>query len=92
MNQEIFKESLPSLIYFDDGKGRAELPRLIFLINEIPFEDKRVSFSEYKKMVHEGLLPFDQLPVLKLNNTIISQSCAIYCFLYIHVYRLNRLK
>ncbi len=77
MIEEISKHSVPTLIYFDDGKGRAELTRLIFLINDFPFEDQRVSFSEYKKMRAEGLLPFDQLPVLKLESTIISQSCAI---------------
>ncbi len=30
--------SHPVLLDFDDGKGRAELPRLIFIYGDIPFE------------------------------------------------------
>ena len=37
----------PSLFYFNDGKGRAELIRLIFVYGQIPFSDQRISFSEY---------------------------------------------
>ena len=77
MIKAISTNSLPTLIYFNGGKGRAGLPRLIFLINDVLFENKKINFLEYKKMRDEGLLPFDQLPILKLGNTTISQSCAI---------------
>ncbi|QDL07548.1 glutathione S-transferase [Brasilonema octagenarum UFV-E1] len=67
----------PILRYFDDGKGRAELPRLIFIYGSVLFEDRTVSFEEYGRMRESGELAFDQLPTLEVGNTIIGQSCAI---------------
>ncbi|MGK7938564.1 MAG: glutathione S-transferase family protein [Crocosphaera sp.] len=67
----------PSLFYFNDGKGRAELIRLIFVYGEIPFKDQRIPFTEYLAMLDEGKLPFEQVPILMVGDTIISQSCAI---------------
>ncbi len=69
--------SRPILRYFDDGKGRAELQRLIFIYGSVPFEDKIVSFPEYARMRESGELPFEQFPTLEVGDTIISQSCAI---------------
>lgn len=67
----------PILLYFGDGKGRAELVRLIFIYGGVPFEDKRISFQEYGQMRDNGELPFGQLPILEVGGTLISQSCAI---------------
>ena len=67
----------PSLFYFNDGKGRAELIRLIFVYGQIPFSDQRISFSEYLLMGDQGRLPFQQLPILMVGDQTISQSCAI---------------
>lgn len=67
----------PILRYFDDGKGRSELPRLIFIYGSVPFEDKTISFQEYAQQRETGQLPFDQFPTLEVGNTIIGQSCAI---------------
>ena len=67
----------PSLFYFNDGKGRAELTRLIFIYGQVPFNDQRISFSEYLSMRDEGKLPFQQLPILMVGDRVISQSCAI---------------
>jgi len=67
----------PILLYFNDGKGRAELPRLIFTYGDIPFEDRKISFDGYKQMQDSGKLPFAQLPTLELGDTTIAQSCAI---------------
>ncbi|MDJ0507844.1 MAG: glutathione S-transferase family protein [Crocosphaera sp.] len=67
----------PSLFYFNDGKGRAELIRLIFVCGKIPFNDQRVSVSEYISMRDQGKLPFEQFPILIVGDQSISQSCAI---------------
>ncbi|MEQ9620459.1 glutathione S-transferase family protein [Coleofasciculus chthonoplastes] len=69
-------KDVPVLVYFQ-GKGRAELSRLIFTCGEVPFDDQRLSFEEYGQMRSSGELPFGQLPILKLGDTVISQSCAI---------------
>ena len=67
----------PILRYFNDGKGRAELPRLIFIYGNVLFEDRTVSFQEYVQERDSEELPFEQLPTLEVDGTIIGQSCAI---------------
>lgn len=67
----------PILLYFGDGKGRAELVRLIFLYGGVSFEDRGLSFQDYMQMRDNGELPFGQLPILEVGGTQISQSCAI---------------
>lgn len=67
----------PILLYFGDGKGRAEIVRLIFIYGGVSFEDRAVSFQEYVQMRDNGELPFGQLPILEVGGTLISQSCAI---------------
>ena len=69
--------SNPILFYYGDGKGRAEFSRLVFVYGDIPFEDKGISFQEYFEMRDSGQLPFEQLPILQVGETTISQSCAI---------------
>ncbi|MGK7879209.1 MAG: glutathione S-transferase family protein [Crocosphaera sp.] len=66
-----------SVFYFNDGKGRAELTRLILVYAQIPFNDQRLSFAEYLSMRDNEKLPFDQLPVLIADDQIIGQSCAM---------------
>ena len=65
------------VFYFNDGKGRAELTRLVLVYGQIPFSDQRLSFSEYLSMRDGGKLPFQQLPVLMVDDQIIGQSCAM---------------
>ena len=36
-----------TLIYFDFDGGRAEPARLAMIVGGLPFEDKRISFSEW---------------------------------------------
>ncbi len=67
----------PSVFYFNDGKGRAELTRLNFVYSQIPFNDYRLSLPEYLSMRNQEKLPFQQLPILMVGETIISQSCAM---------------
>ncbi|MBW4458168.1 MAG: glutathione S-transferase family protein [Nostoc indistinguendum CM1-VF10] len=86
--------SHPILLYFDDGKGRAELPRLIFVYGDVPFEDRMISLHEYKLLRDSGKLPFDQLPTLKLANTMIAQSCTLarYAAREAGIYPLDRVQ
>ncbi|MFP5271362.1 glutathione S-transferase [Coleofasciculus sp.] len=69
-------KNYPILVYFQ-AKGRAELSRLIFTCGEVSFDDQRLSFEDYGQMCSSGELPFGQLPIMKLGDTVISQSCAI---------------
>jgi glutathione S-transferase len=67
----------PKLIYFN-GRGRAEVARLIFADKGIDYVDERVSdgFAQLKPT-----LPFGQLPVLEVNGIVIPQSVAITRYL-----------
>ncbi|CAK9108260.1 unnamed protein product [Durusdinium trenchii] len=65
------------LTYFDDNKGRNELVRLIFVVGEVPFVDELIGFSEYVRRRDAKQLPFDQIPTLRVGDTVLGQSCAI---------------
>lgn len=65
------------LTYFDDNKGRNELTRLIFAVGQISFEDELIGFPEYLRRRDAAALPFDQIPTLRVGDTVLGQSCAI---------------
>ena len=66
---------------------RAEVLRVSLFINDIPFEDVRVSREEFIHLIKTGFLPngkrspFHQLPVIEVDDKIIGQTGAIarYC-------------
>ncbi|KAG6613581.1 putative glutathione S-transferase [Phytophthora cinnamomi] len=62
------------LTYFD-GKGRAELPRIIFNYGGVAFTDERVSHADFGAM--KPTLPFGQVPILELDGVVYAQSMAI---------------
>ncbi|KAG2532955.1 hypothetical protein JM18_000871 [Phytophthora kernoviae] len=62
------------LIYFD-GKGRAELARMLFNYGGIAFEDSRIGHADFATL--KPTLPFGQVPVLEVDGTVYSQSLAI---------------
>lgn len=62
------------LTYFD-GKGRAELPRMIFNYGGVAFTDERISHADFGAL--KPTLPFGQVPILELDGTVYSQSMAI---------------
>lgn len=62
------------LTYFD-GKGRAELPRLIFNYGGISFKDDRIAHADFAAL--KPTLPFGQVPVLEVDGTVYAQSMAI---------------
>ncbi|GMF09523.1 unnamed protein product [Phytophthora lilii] len=69
MAQPTFK-----LTYFD-GKGRAELLRLLFSYGGVAFTDARVAHADFPAM--KPTLPFGQLPVLEVDGAVYAQSMAI---------------
>lgn len=66
------------LTYFN-GRGRGELSRYVFHAAGKDFEDKRVTFEEWKSIKPSTL--FGQLPFLEVDGKILAQSHAIARFL-----------
>jgi len=67
--------SKPKLSYFN-GKGRAEVVRLIFAESKTDYVDNRVNeIGPLKKD-----LPFGQLPVVEVDGKVLAQSHAIWRF------------
>ncbi|POM65521.1 Glutathione S-transferase [Phytophthora palmivora] len=62
------------LSYFD-GKGRAELTRMIFNYGGIAFTDDRIAHADFVAL--KPTLPFGQVPILEVDGTVHAQSMAI---------------
>jgi len=62
------------LTYFN-GRGRAEVSRLIFAQAGVPYQDNRISKEDWPKL--KPTMPFLQVPVLEVDGTLIPQSKAI---------------
>lgn len=74
------------VLYYFDARGKAELIRLIFAYMGIKYTDKRFgvngdAFVEFKNFKNEKEIPFNQVPVLEINNLILAQSQAIVRYL-----------
>ncbi|KAG7394834.1 hypothetical protein PHYBOEH_004626 [Phytophthora boehmeriae] len=65
------------LSYFD-GKGRAELARMLFNYGGVAFEDCRIARPDFAAM--KPTLPFKQVPLLEVDGTVYAQSLAIYFY------------
>lgn len=65
------------LTYFNDGKGRNELTRLIFAVGSIPYEDELIDYPTFKSLRDSGKLPFGQVPILTVDGRVFGQSCSI---------------
>jgi len=68
--------SKPILTYFN-GRGRAELTRLVFAEGNIEYEDRRVSSEGHSGLKTQGVLPFGQLPILEHNGVTLAQSHTV---------------
>jgi len=66
-----------------NGRGRAEIIRLILVTAGVPFEDKRIEASEWAalKPSVEKDLPFGQMPVFEFGDVKMCQSLAIARYL-----------
>ena len=75
---------IPKLHYFF-GRGRAETTRWMLAINQIEFEN--VAIKDANMLVelrNSGKLPFDQMPLLEIEELNLSQSSAMILSL-IHI-------
>jgi glutathione S-transferase len=66
-------------LYYFNGRGRAELSRLIFAAAEEKFEDIRYERNEWPS--HKSEMPLGQMPVLEVDGVKLPQSMAIARFL-----------
>ena len=66
------------LTYFD-GRGRAEILRLILAYNGRKYIDNRISFEEWATI--QSSTPFGALPVLEINGCMYAQAIAVAQFL-----------
>lgn len=74
--------SQPKLaIEYFDIQGRAEVARAILWINDVEFEDIRVSRPDFAAKKAAGAYPRGQLPVLHVDGEVIPQSSAIIRYL-----------
>jgi prostaglandin-H2 D-isomerase / glutathione transferase len=66
-------------LYYFNGRGRAEVCRLIFAAAGQKFEDIRYDFGEWSS--HKAEMPLGQMPVLEFDGVQLSQSLSIARFL-----------
>ncbi len=66
-----------TLNYFN-GRGRAELTRLIFAASGTQFTDDRVEFAEWP--AKKANSPIGQMPYLQVDDVVLPQSIAIARF------------
>lgn len=75
-----------TLIYFNFPFWRAEVSRISLYSCNIDFYDKRITSEEFQSVkekgtLHDGtIIPFHQLPCLKVDNITIAQTGAISRF------------
>lgn len=67
------------LHYFDFHGGRGEVARLAMALGEIPFEDHRITVTDWPAVRND--MPFRALPVLEIDGEAITQSNAINRFI-----------
>jgi len=63
------------LSYFDFNGGRGEVARLALTIGQIPFDDDRIPLATWRSVRDQ--FPFRALPVLQIDDEVITQSNAI---------------
>jgi len=66
-------------LYFFNGRGRAEVSRLIFAFAGQKFEDIRYEGVDWPS--HKAEMPSRQMPVLEFEGTKLPQSLSIARFL-----------
>ena len=66
-------------LYYFNGRGRAEVSRLVFVIAGQKYEDIRYEGDQWPK--HKSEMPLGQMPVLEVDGVKIPQSATIVRFL-----------
>ncbi|CAF1105124.1 unnamed protein product [Rotaria sordida] len=66
-------------LYYFDGRGRGEVPRLILTAAGQKFEDIRYSEGEWPS--HKSEMPLGQMPVLEIDGFKLPQSMTVARFL-----------
>ena len=75
-----------TLIYFDFPFWRAEISRISLFLSNNEFDDKRITSEEFQRVKESGILddgtliPFHQLPCLRVDDMMIAQTGAISRF------------
>ncbi len=64
------------LTYFD-APGRAEPIRVALVLAKLPFEDRRLKFSEFAALREQGAFPLGAVPVLAVDGRPMVQTSAI---------------
>jgi glutathione S-transferase len=68
-------------LYYFNGRGRAELSRLVFAEAKVDYEDVRLEGAQWGEMKAAGKTPFGQLPALEVDGQVFAQSMAMARFL-----------
>eukprot|EP00743_Colponemidia_sp_Colp-15_P000179 GILK01000206.1.p1 GENE.GILK01000206.1~~GILK01000206.1.p1 ORF type:complete len:223 (-),score=42.06 GILK01000206.1:103-735(-) len=68
------------LTYFN-GRGLAELARLVFAAAGVEFEDNRIEQDKWPAVKAELPLPFKQVPILETKGQVLAQSNTIAKYL-----------
>ena len=66
-------------LHYFNGKGRAELARLIFAQAGVPYEDVRIDLKKWPDL--KSTMPFGKLPVLEVDGKCIAHSIVIARYL-----------
>ena len=72
----------PAKLHYFKGRGRAETTRWMLAINNIDFINISLEDdNDFDDLKATGKLPFNQLPLLELDDLKLSQSCAMISYL-----------
>lgn len=72
----------PVKLHYFKGRGRAETTRWMLAVNEIPFINVPVNTAlALAELRAANILPFDQLPLLEIDELKLSQSSAMIRYL-----------
>ncbi len=72
----------PAKLHYFKGRGRAETTRWMLAINNIDFINISLeNHNDFDNLKASGKLPFNQLPLLEIDDLKLSQSSAMISFL-----------
>lgn len=67
-------------LYYFNGRGRAEICRMLFALSGVEYDDSRITFTDWKNF--RSKMPCSCLPVLEIDRKVqVPQSMAIARYL-----------